>query len=63
MFVNYKHVQGKEVDIIFEGAQSVRQHSYTWNAASLPLSVDYIRLQTCDVITSQNIAGYIQDED
>ena len=46
-------VRGKEVDIIFEGAQSVGQHSYTWNAASLPSGVYYIRLQAGDMVTSQ----------
>jgi flagellar hook assembly protein FlgD len=47
------NVQGQEVDVIFEGAQSVGQHSYTWNAASLPSGVYYIRLQAGDMITSQ----------
>jgi hypothetical protein len=46
-------VRGKEVDIIFEGVQSVGKHSYTWNAASLPSGVYYIRLQAGDMITSQ----------
>jgi len=46
-------VRGNEVDIIFEGAQSVGQHSYTWNAASFPSGVYYIRLQAGDMITSQ----------
>ena len=46
-------VRGKELDIIFEGAQSVGQHSYTWNAASLPSGVYYIRLQTGDMVTSK----------
>ena len=46
-------VQGKEVDVIFEGSQSVGQHSYTWNAANLPSGVYYIRLQAGDMITSQ----------
>ena len=46
-------VRGKEVDIIFEGAQSVGQHSYTWNAASLPSGVYYIRLQAGEMVTSQ----------
>ena len=46
-------VRGKEVGIIFEGAQSVGQHSYTWNAASLPSGVYYIRLQAGGMVTSQ----------
>ena len=41
------------VDEIFEGEQGVGQHSYTWNAASLPSGVYYIRLQAGDMITSQ----------
>jgi flagellar hook assembly protein FlgD len=46
-------VRGKEVDVIFEGAQSVGQHSYTWNASNLPSGVYYIRLQAGDMVTSQ----------
>ena len=46
-------VRGKEVDIIFEGAQSVGKHSYTWNATYLPSGVYYIRLQAGAMITSQ----------
>ncbi len=46
-------VQGKEVDVIFEGAQSVGSHSYTWNASNLPSGVYYIRLQAGDMVTSQ----------
>ena len=46
-------VRGHEVDVIFEGAQSVGSHSYTWNAASLPSGVYYIRLQSGDMVTSQ----------
>ena len=46
-------VRGKEVDIIFEGAQGVGQHSYTWNAASLPSGVYYIRLQAGEMVNSQ----------
>ena len=46
-------VRGKEVDVIFEGAQSVGQHSYTWNASSLPSGVYYIRLQAGTMVTSQ----------
>ena len=46
-------VQGKQVDIIFEGVQSVGQHSYTWNASSLPSGVYYIRLQAGNMVTSQ----------
>ena len=46
-------VRGQEVEMIFEGAQSVGQHSYTWNASSLPSGVYYIRLQAGDLVTSQ----------
>jgi hypothetical protein len=46
-------VRGKEVDVIFEGAQSIGQHSYTWNASNLPSGVYYIRLQAGDMVTSQ----------
>ena len=46
-------VRGNEVDVIFEGAQGVGQHSYTWNASSLPSGVYYIRLQAGELITSQ----------
>ena len=46
-------VRGEEVDIIFEGAQSVGEHSYTWNASNLPSGVYYIRLQAGEMITSQ----------
>jgi len=47
------NVQGQEVDVIFEGAQSVGIHSYTWNASNLPSGVYYIRLQSADMVTSQ----------
>ena len=46
-------VRGKEVDIIIEGAQSVGQHSYTWNASSFPSGIYYIRLQAGEMVTSQ----------
>ena len=46
-------VRGNEVDVIFEGAQSVGQHSYTWNASSLPSGVYYIRLQAGELVTNQ----------
>ena len=46
-------VRGNEVDVIFEGAQSVGSHSYTWNASKLPSGVYYIRLQAGDLVTSQ----------
>ena len=46
-------VRGQEVDVIFEGTQSVGRHSYTWNAANLPSGVYYIRLQAGDMITGQ----------
>ena len=46
-------VRGKEVEMIFEGAQSIGEHSYTWNASNLPSGVYYIRLQAGEMITSQ----------
>jgi len=46
-------VRGKEVDVIFEGAQSIGQHSYTWNASNLRSGVYYIRLQAGEMVTSQ----------
>ena len=46
-------VRGHEVELIFEGAQSVGSHSYTWNAGSLPSGVYYVRLQAGDMVTSQ----------
>jgi hypothetical protein len=46
-------VRGQKVDMIFEGAQSIGQHSYTWNASSLPSGVYYIRLQAGELVTSQ----------
>ena len=46
-------IRGKEVDMIFEGAQSVGQHSYTWDASNLPSGVYYIRLQAGEMLTSQ----------
>ena len=46
-------VGGREVDMIFEGIQSVGEHSYTWNASTLPSGVYYIRLQAGEFVTSQ----------
>ena len=46
-------VRGHEVDMIFEGAQSVGEHSYTWNASNFPSGVYYIRLQAGTMVTSQ----------
>jgi len=46
-------VRGKEVDVIFEGAQSIGQHSYTWNASNLPSGIYYIRLQAGELAASQ----------
>ena len=46
-------VRGEEVDVIFEGAQSVGRHSYTWNPSNLSSGVYYIRLQAGDMVTSQ----------
>lgn len=47
------NIRGNEVDVIFEGAQGVGQHSYTWNAASYPSGVYYIRLQAGSLVSSQ----------
>ena len=46
-------IRGKEVAMIFEGSQTVGQHSYTWNAADLASGVYYVRLQAGSMITSQ----------
>jgi hypothetical protein len=46
-------LQGKEVGMIFEGAQAIGEHSYTWNASHLPSGVYYIRLQAGDMVTTQ----------
>ena len=46
-------IRGQKVDMIFEGAQSVGKHSYTWNASNLPSGVYYIRLQAGDRVASQ----------
>jgi len=46
-------VKGNEVDVIFEGAQGVGKHSYTWNAGNLPSGVYYIRLQAGNLAGSQ----------
>ena len=46
-------VRGNVVDAIFEGAQSIGSHSYTWNASNLPSGVYYIRLQAGALATSQ----------
>jgi hypothetical protein len=47
------NIRGNEVDVIFEGAQGVGQHSYTWKASHIPSGVYYIRLQSGDMVTSQ----------
>ena len=46
-------IQGKQVAIIFEGVQSLGEHSYTWNASELSSGVYYIRLQAGTLVTSQ----------
>ena len=46
-------IRGQQVDMIFEGAQSVGDHTYTWNASNLPSGVYYIRLQAGSMVTSQ----------
>ena len=47
------NIRGNEVDVIFEGAQSVGHHSYSWNASNIPSGVYYIRLQAGAMVTSQ----------
>ena len=47
------NIRGNEVDVIFEGAQGVGQHSYTWNASNIPSGVYYIRLQAGSLVSSQ----------
>ncbi|RMZ49022.1 T9SS C-terminal target domain-containing protein [Candidatus Marinimicrobia bacterium PRS2] len=47
------NIRGNEVDVIFEGAQSVGHHSYSWNASNIPSGVYYIRLQAGELVTSQ----------
>ena len=46
-------IKGQEVDVIFEGTQSVGQHSYSWNAGNFPSGLYYIHLQAGDLIASQ----------
>ena len=46
-------IRGNEVDVIFEGAQSVGHHSYSWNASNIPSGVYYIQLQAGELVTSQ----------
>ena len=38
------NVIGEQVDTIFEGSQLKGNHTYTWNASSLPSGVYYIRM-------------------
>tara|TARA_B100000945_G_C20353718_1_gene583558 strand:- start:146 stop:1309 length:1164 start_codon:yes stop_codon:yes gene_type:complete len=47
------NIQGQEIDIIFEGAQSLGSHSYTWNGSDFSSGVYYIRLQSGNMVTSQ----------
>ena len=46
-------IRGQEVAEIFEGSQSVGNHSYTWNASDLSSGVYYVRLQSGNMVTSQ----------
>ena len=46
-------VRGQEVDVIFEGAQSIGKHSYTWHASDLPSGLYYIRLQSGELTTTK----------
>ena len=49
------NIRGNEVDVIFEGAQGVGQHSYIWKASSFPSGVYYIRLQAGSLVSSQKV--------
>jgi len=40
------NVKGQEVDVIFEGFQSVGSHQYRWDAGSQPSGVYYMRLMS-----------------
>ena len=46
-------LRGQEVAKIFEGSQSVGQHSYTWDASDLSSGVYYVRLQSGNMVASQ----------
>ena len=46
-------IRGQEVAKIFEGSQSVGNHSYTWNASDLSSGVYYVRLQSGSMVSSQ----------
>ena len=46
-------LKGQEVDVIFEGSQSIGVHSYRWDATNLPSGVYYIRLQAGDLVSTQ----------
>ena len=38
------NLRGQEVAVIHDGFQSIGEHSYTWNASTLPSGVYYVRL-------------------
>ena len=45
-------LNGREVDVIFEGFQRAGNHSYQWNAKMLPSGVYYIKFQFDNQIQS-----------
>ena len=40
------NVKGQEVDVIFEGFQSIGSHQYRWDAGDQPSGVYYMRLMS-----------------
>ena len=46
-------VRGQEADVIFEGTQSMGEHSYTWYASDLPSGLYYVRLQSGALVTTK----------
>jgi len=40
------NVMGQEVSVIYDGFQSIGEHSYRWDASALPSGVYYIRLSS-----------------
>ena len=46
-------IQGREIDVIFEGMQSLGTHSYTWNPVNMPSGLYYVRLQAGEMVANQ----------
>ena len=44
------NVKGQEVDVIFEGFQSIGSHQYRWDAGDQPSGVYYMRLMSGDQV-------------